>query len=474
MRSDLMDEHTIAAQQFFPTYKLDNEHKDIAVKEYEAAARALESEERLFGAAAAIAALFVGFFGWLAATNYEEAINKFGAFAGRGPVIFLFLTCVLLFALLAVSYFSEIQQSLVHAARKVVVLRRMLGMSYGKVELVLPANRIEGANEPFSIRMFPGWTSYKCFPIYLIAFLSAIFLLLISARYGDGLVHLAGSHGIPILKNLTFKQSYLPYLLSAVWLVFLLRVYRTKLSDQHENFLLRAAKLCAALFRLRLVGNFEEIIYRARLAVFEAERLKYPLSEFNSIVIHLEDRTFLKHWGVSPRAIAAAAWRYVRRGKRSGGSTITQQLGRSLFISTLRPTWRRKPAELILALWFECFFTKSEILKLYVCCVRYEHGIVGIAEAMHYFFPSFDVKEISKAEVFFLVERIANVRSFLIPHKIALNIQGLKETGLLLRDDIKRILAIYDVQLHEKRLKERSCGDHEVLKSLIDQLIRDN
>lgn len=463
-----MEDHTVAAQQYFPTYKIDGSNKDIAIKEYETAARTLESEERLFAAAAGIAALFIGFFGWLAATNYEEVIKKFGNYTGKGPVVFMFIGTVLLFALLAIFYFSEMQKSLVHASRKVIVLRRMLGMSYGKIELVLPANRIEGANEPFSFPMFHGWTSYKCFPIYLVTLLSALFLLLISAQYGDRAAQIiAQSYGVSFLHYVKFGKSYWPYLLAAAWVVFLLSLYRSKLSDQHENLLQRIARLAATVLRVRLVGNFEEVLYRARLAVFEAERLKFPLLAFNPILVYLEDRTFTDHWGVSLRGILGALWRYIRHGKRSGGSTITQQLVRSLFIVSLRPVWRRKPIEIILAIWFERFFDKKEILNLYVCCVRYEHGVVGIAEALHYFFSELSPKDLEDAEIFFLVERIANTRSLLLPDKVGSNLLSLEGDGLLLRSDLDEVVTIFEQQINAGRVKLQKPGDLEKLKKKI-------
>jgi penicillin-binding protein 1A len=265
-----MDEAHIAAQQFFPTYSVSTEHKEIAIKEYEAAARTLEGEERIFASATGLAAFSVGFLSWLAAASYEEVVNKFSAFLGLAHVVGLLVFAIVVFSLLAIIYFSELQRSLVYAARKVIVLRRILGVNYGRVELVLPSRRIEGADDPFSISMFPGWGSYKCFPIYLITIVSAIFFILIVARYNTEVGRYLSSLGIA---EYIASSAAIPYFTALVWICFALGTYRRKLADSHENILLCVARSIGQLTRMSVVRAVEPVIYRARLAVFEAERL---------------------------------------------------------------------------------------------------------------------------------------------------------------------------------------------------------
>ena len=83
-------------------------------------------------------------------------------------------------------------------------------------------------------------------------------------------------------------------------------------------------------------------------------------------VIATEDRRFFKHWGIDPwglgRALVANA---EADGVVQGGSTVTQQLAKGLFLSGER-TLERKIREAFLAVWLEAHLSKPEILKLYL------------------------------------------------------------------------------------------------------------
>ena len=98
-------------------------------------------------------------------------------------------------------------------------------------------------------------------------------------------------------------------------------------------------------------------------------------------VIAIEDRRFRSHYGVDPigmvRALAInlAAGRVVQ-----GGSTLTQQLAKNLFLAPDR-TIERKLQEMVLAVWLETRFTKDEILQLYLNRVYYGAGATGIEKA---------------------------------------------------------------------------------------------
>jgi len=102
--------------------------------------------------------------------------------------------------------------------------------------------------------------------------------------------------------------------------------------------------------------------------------------------IAIEDRRFHSHFGVDPLGIARAALaNVVRRGVSQGGSTITQQLAKNLFLTQDR-TFTRKLQELVLALWLERKFSKAEILDLYLNRVYFGAGAYGVeAAAQRYF-----------------------------------------------------------------------------------------
>ncbi len=103
-------------------------------------------------------------------------------------------------------------------------------------------------------------------------------------------------------------------------------------------------------------------------------------------VIAVEDRRFYDHAGVDPRALARAMWVNLQAGAvAQGGSTITQQVAKNLFLTPDR-TLPRKIKEALLALKLEQRFSKDEILALYLNRVYFGAGTYGLeAAAQRYF-----------------------------------------------------------------------------------------
>ncbi len=103
-------------------------------------------------------------------------------------------------------------------------------------------------------------------------------------------------------------------------------------------------------------------------------------------VIATEDRRFYSHWGIDPIGLVRASFRNASAGTVvEGGSTITQQLAKNLFLSPKR-TMLRKLQEVVYAIWLEQRFSKDEILELYLNRVYFGGGTYGIeAAARHYF-----------------------------------------------------------------------------------------
>lgn len=102
--------------------------------------------------------------------------------------------------------------------------------------------------------------------------------------------------------------------------------------------------------------------------------------------VAIEDRRFYSHFGVDPVGIArAVAQNITRRGVSQGGSTLTQQLAKNLFLTPERSA-SRKIQEAILALWLEHKYSKDEILELYLNRVYFGAGAYGVeAAAQRYF-----------------------------------------------------------------------------------------
>lgn len=111
-----------------------------------------------------------------------------------------------------------------------------------------------------------------------------------------------------------------------------------------------------------------------------------------------EDRRFYNHIGMDPRGLARAVITNIRQQRfAEGGSTITQQLARNLFLSHDR-TLTRKIRELHLAFWLEARLSKDEILSLYLNRTYLGAGTYGIeAASRHYFSKSARELTVSEA-----------------------------------------------------------------------------
>ncbi len=103
-------------------------------------------------------------------------------------------------------------------------------------------------------------------------------------------------------------------------------------------------------------------------------------------VVATEDRRFFDHWGLDPSGLARAAFANMRaRRFAQGGSTLTQQLAKNLFLSSERKLGR-KVEELFLALWLELRLSKQDILELYLNRVYFGGGAFGIEAAARRYF----------------------------------------------------------------------------------------
>ena len=103
-------------------------------------------------------------------------------------------------------------------------------------------------------------------------------------------------------------------------------------------------------------------------------------------VLATEDRRFYSHFGVDPLGLVRASFRNASSGAVvEGGSTITQQLAKNLFLSPKR-TLSRKFEEAVYAVWLEQRFSKDEILELYLNRVYFGGGTYGVEAASRRYF----------------------------------------------------------------------------------------
>jgi penicillin-binding protein 1A len=120
--------------------------------------------------------------------------------------------------------------------------------------------------------------------------------------------------------------------------------------------------------------------------VGESLRLPDMPASLPAALVSVEDRRFWHHPGVDPIGIARALFVNVTHGRLiQGGSTLTQQVAKTLFLTNAR-TMRRKVQELLLTLWLEHSFSKREILEIYLNRVYLGSGAWGVDAASRMYF----------------------------------------------------------------------------------------
>lgn len=305
--------------------------------------------------------------------------------------ITLFLVIVVV-AYLIIRYIAELQKSIVISTRKVIVLRQMLGLDYGNTNMVLPNWRVEGATNPFAVKIFPGW-KFR-YPVML-AFWFVVFIVDIFLFYNT--------------------PEYSRYIYMVILTSIMMVSFRRALFDTNENNQLLLAKFIAFILRIKLVDDTEYIIYRAKLAVAEIYRLNYDLENLKTTLIAIEDKNFYKHRGIALSSLmrGVISNSKIIRGRygiiRSGGSTINMQLARSLFIKDYSKRNRRKIIEIFLAKWIDIVLSKNDILEIYLASVRFDNNIYGLPAASMHFYNNSSKKIYSDEEALFLIERVSNI-----------------------------------------------------------------
>lgn len=119
-------------------------------------------------------------------------------------------------------------------------------------------------------------------------------------------------------------------------------------------------------------------------------------------MISIEDKKFVNHRGVDLKAVVRAAVALVKnRGEvTQGGSTITQQLSRNVFL-THKVSWQRKVEEIFIAVQLEKKYTKEDIMEFYLNNIYFSNGYYGIQAASKGYFKK-DANELSLSQIAFL------------------------------------------------------------------------
>lgn len=192
----------------------------------------------------------------------------------------------------------------------------------------------------------------------------------------------------------------------------------------------------------------------------DVRRLPAHVSE---AFLAIEDRRFYRHVGVDPHGIARALWHDVRaRRMKEGGSTITQQLAKLVYLSSDR-TAARKLREMLIAMWLEAWLSKDEILSRYLSDVYFGDNVYGLrAAARHYFGKRPEALTVSEAA---LLAGLMKAPSRLAPsanlagaqQRAALVVGAMKEAGFITPAEAARASP---ARLRLKRAPEATQGTY--------------
>ncbi|HUZ11757.1 MAG TPA: penicillin-binding protein 1A [Caulobacteraceae bacterium] len=196
---------------------------------------------------------------------------------------------------------------------------------------------------------------------------------------------MARSPGAPRARRTPLQALFYWTLVLGVWgaifIVAFLAVFATDLPDTSKLY---AVKRQPSISYLDRSGALVAVRGSEESPPVDIDQLPpYVPAAF----IAIEDRQFYHHFGFNPWGMARAEFHNLTHPGQplQGGSTITQQLARDLFLTPTQSI-RRKAQELILAVWLETKFTKKQILALYLNRVNFGGGAYGIeAAAQRYF-----------------------------------------------------------------------------------------
>lgn len=177
-----------------------------------------------------------------------------------------------------------------------------------------------------------------------------------------------------------FKWAVVFGIWCAIAVIALVAWYGSELPDliKSPHFERRAS--------IEIRGQNDDLLLRYGEIMGASVRVEDLPSHMIYALIAVEDRRFYLHHGVDPIGLARAMARNLISGRIvQGGSTLTQQLAKNLFLTHER-TIKRKIQEAMLAIWLEREFTKDEILTAYFNRVYFGSGAYGISAAARIYF----------------------------------------------------------------------------------------
>jgi penicillin-binding protein 1A len=168
-------------------------------------------------------------------------------------------------------------------------------------------------------------------------------------------------------------------------------------------------------------------------------------------LVEVEDKRFYSHFGVDPVAILRSfvANLFARRIVQ-GGSTLTQQLARNIFLVGEKRSLLRKTKEALIAIWLEQYFTKDQIVQLYLENIYMGHNLHGFYAASKHYFDK-ELSEINKYEAIVLISLLRGPNLYKPKSEVGIRRQLLILTSMCYKNEVNKpeMLFILD-QMHRE------------------------
>lgn len=252
------------------------------------------------------------------------------------------------------------------------------------------------------------------------------------------------------------------------------------------SLLLVVSLLCAAAFSISLPyaaipksSTVYDINGQVVQGLSEQNQVQVEIDQispyFLDAIIAVEDKNFYHHHGVDVSGMLRAAWVNLKAGKIvAGGSTITQQTAKTLFLSNER-TWSRKLKELYYSILMENRFSKEEILTMYCNSIYFGEGAYGVELASRTYFGK-NAADLTLAEASLLAglpQSPSYYDPYLRPEEAKIRqeqvLQRMVEEGMISTDDKA---AADKVQLQYKRA-QFTASDAPYFVAMVRDYLRD-
>lgn len=186
----------------------------------------------------------------------------------------------------------------------------------------------------------------------------------------------------PLQTGKTRQTAFLRRYLSLICAIVLLMMAGWKALLIAGDALIDESKLSALESRYSSHNSAGAVTASKTAYVYAKEMPDYVRDAF----VAIEDHRFRQHDGVDLIALGRALWIDLVYGEKvQGGSTITMQLARNLFLSHEK-TMSRKAKEMLIAINLEHRYTKDQLLEMYLNSIYFGHGKYGIEEAANWYF----------------------------------------------------------------------------------------